>query len=102
MSDPTSKIRGAQLQLKKLIPEDLYPALECSPNSKKPADLEKIKAHRGQVATIAKRLAKSSGLDEKTKKKRLIFARKHQEKNSQKWQAYLQGVADLKDRFQIQ
>ena len=69
MSDPTSKIRSAQLQLKKLIPEDLYPALECSPNSKKPADLEKIKAHRGQVATIAKRLVKSSGLDEKTKKK---------------------------------
>ena len=69
MSDPTSKIRGAQLQLKKLIPEDLYPALECSPNSKKPADLEKIKKHRGQVVAIAKRLVKSSELDDKTKKK---------------------------------
>ena len=72
MSDPTSKIRSAQLQLKKLIPEDLYPALECSPNSKKPADLEKIKRHREQVVRIAKRLSKSSGpdeLDDKTKKK---------------------------------
>ena len=35
---------------------------------------------------------------EVTKKKRLAFARTHQDKNFQQWQAYLQAVADLKDR----
>jgi hypothetical protein len=35
---------------------------------------------------------------EVTKKKKLAFARRHQEKNFQQWQAYLQAAADLKDR----
>lgn len=35
---------------------------------------------------------------EVTKKKRLVFAREHLDKNFQQWQAHLQAVADLKDR----
>ena len=35
--------------------------------------------------------------DEKTKKKRLAFCRKHQDKDSSQWKSYCQGVADLKE-----
>ena len=60
------------------------------------------------LRTILKRLAEKNYFPikkkgktdptEVTKKKRLAFARTHQDKNFQQWQAYLQAVADLKDR----
>ena len=35
--------------------------------------------------------------DEETRKKRVSFCRKHQDKNCQAWQGYCQGVADLSE-----
>ena len=68
---------------------------------------KKVKEKVG-LRTIIRRLAEKNYFPikkkgktdptEVTKKKRLAFARTHQDKNFQQWQAHLQAVADLKDR----
>ena len=50
-------------------------------------------------AFLPTRKKSKSDPDERIKKKRLVFARKHADKNFQQWQAYWQAVADLKDRL---
>ena len=68
---------------------------------------EKVRKKFGQ-RTVIRRLAdkgllpcekkKKTDPTEATKKRRLVFAEKHQDKNFQQWQAHLQAVGDLKDR----